>query len=127
MNENMGWLIANLDYPLRTTKNLSELVKHGGPGGSQNLSNSFNWSLNITENMQLGPQPITIEKQGTYHEKLQDAFNLIGNDKSALIIVNWFENGMTASKMEIEQAWNNSNDLNLKEISHPQNTDSFSR
>merc|ERR1712243_57692 len=34
---------------------------------------------------------------------------------------------MGPTKMEIKQAWNNSNDLNLKEISHPQNTDSFSR
>ena len=50
LKENLQeWDIVNLKYPLRTSKNISKIVKDGGRGNSTKLhSNAFNGLLEVT-------------------------------------------------------------------------------
>ena len=99
-----GWHIVNLTHPLRTSKNISEKVKESGGGGYLGLDNKFNGSLDIVENMPLGPEPLVIpSSKGSYKERCQLVFNTVAKDKSAFIII---ENnfGMSPTAEEIQEA-----------------------
>ena len=100
-----GWLIVNLTYPLRTSKRISIKVKETGfIGGYDELQNDFNSSLEIVENMPLGPEPLVIlSSKGTYKERLQHVFNTVAKDKSALIIFD-YEGVMSPTPSEVEKA-----------------------
>ena len=105
-----GWLIVNLTYPLRTSKRISIKVKEtGDPGSYVELQNKFNSSLEIVENMPLGPEPLVISSsEGTNEERLQHVFNTVAKDKSALII---FDNDpMSPTPSEVEKAEHSSSD-----------------
>ena len=74
---------------LRTSKTISEKVKEDGGGGYSGLGNKFNDSLEIVDNMPLGPEPLIIpSSEGTYKVRLQHACNTVAKDKSALAIIN---------------------------------------
>ena len=98
-----GWHIVNLTHPLRTSKNISEKVKESGGGGYYGLENKFNGSLDIVENMPLGPEPLVIpSSKGSYKERCQLVFNTVAKDKSAFIIIQYLD--MSATAKEIEEA-----------------------
>ena len=98
-----GWHIVNLTHPLRTSKNISEKVKESGGGGYYGLENKFNGSLDIGENMPLGPEPLVIpSSKGSYKERCQLVFNTVAKDKSAFIIIGYYD--MSATAEEIEEA-----------------------
>ena len=86
-----GWHIVNLTYPLRTSKTISEKVKESkGEGYFYALENQFNESLEITENMPVGPEPLTIPGSiGSYKERMQHVFNVVSTDKPALVIISY--------------------------------------
>ena len=88
-----GWVIVNLSYPLRTSKNMSEKVKSGQVGYPIH-TNNFNSSMQVAPNMPLGPEPLILSSsEGSYHARLQQAFIVLGKDKPALIILDygWME------------------------------------
>ena len=98
-----GWKIINLSYPLRTTKRISKKIKEFGGDGDHLLRNVFNGSLEIVDNMPMGPVPLTIPRsKGSYKERLQYVFHILPKNKSILIIVNYFE--MSPSSAEINEA-----------------------
>ena len=98
-----GWHIVNLTHPLRTSKNISEKVKESGGGGVWGLGNKFNGSLDIVENMPLGPEPLVIpSSKGSYKERCQLVFNTVAKDKSAFIIIDYYH--MSPSAKEIQEA-----------------------
>ena len=83
------WVVVNLDNPLRTSKIISEKIKDGMIMNPFQV-NEFNESLNVPANMRIGPEPIIIRSsEGSYQARLQKAFYAVGNDKPALIIMNW--------------------------------------
>ena len=83
------WVIVNLSYPLRTSKNLSEKVKSGQVDFST-YTNNFNSSMQVAPNMPLGPEPLILSRsEGSYHARLQQAFIVLGIDKPALIILSY--------------------------------------
>ena len=76
--------LVNLTHPLRTSKTISEKVKKDGGGGYSGLGNKFNDSLEIVDNMPLGPEPLIIpSSEGTYKVRLQHTCNTVAKDKSA--------------------------------------------
>ena len=80
-------MIVNLNYPLRTSKTISEKVKTGRVNFWLH-KNNFNASLDVAENMPIGPDPLTLSSlEGSYRERLQKAFDAVGKDKPALIIL----------------------------------------
>ena len=85
------WVVVNLRYPLRTSKNLSDEVKNGQV--YQDLhSNNFNLSLEMAQNMPMGPKPLTLQNsKGSYQARIQQAFCVVGNAKVALIILDYYE------------------------------------
>ena len=96
------WVIVNLSYPLRTSKHLSEEVKSGQVRQNTH-TNEFNSSLVMAPNMPLGPKPlILLKSEGSYHARIQKAFNAVGKDKPALIILNF--TFMKPTREEIEEA-----------------------
>ena len=84
------WVIVNLSYPLRTSKNLSDKVKNGRTDNNTMHTNNFNSTLQVAPNMPLGPDPLILPRsKGSYHARLQQAFIVVGKDKRALIILDW--------------------------------------
>ena len=84
-----GWVIVNLTCPLRTTKILSEKVKSGQVGHELH-TNNFNQLLKLAPHMPLGPEPLIFSRyEGSYYERLQQAFSLVGKDKPLLIILDY--------------------------------------
>jgi hypothetical protein len=84
-----GWVIVNLSYPLRTSKNLSDKVKSGRIVYRLH-TNNFNESLQVAQNMPLGPEPLILSRsKGSYHARLQQVFSAVGKDKRALIILDF--------------------------------------
>ena len=82
-----GWVIVNLSYPLRTSRNLSDKIKNEEVY-DRTHTNNFNESLKVAPNMPLGPNPLILLKaEGSYYTRLQKAFSVLGIDKSALIIL----------------------------------------
>ena len=97
-----GWVIANLSYPLRTSKTLSEEMKKGYVGHPFHRNN-FNESLQVPPNMPVGPKPLILPKsEGSYHVRLKHAFSVVAKDKPVLIILNYYE--MEPSPEEIQEA-----------------------
>ena len=81
------WVVLNLDYPLRTSKNLSEKVRRGRVYGTVH-TNNFNSSLQIALNMPLGPEPVIFPRtHGSYCTRLDLALSRFGKDQRALIIL----------------------------------------
>ena len=99
-----GWHIVNLTHPLRTSKNISIKVKESGERDFTGLGNEFNGSLDIGENMPLGPEPLVIpSSKGSYKERCQLVFNTVAKDKSAFIIID-YSFGMSPTAEEIQEA-----------------------
>ena len=83
------WVIVNLSYPLRTSKNLSDKVKSGKIAHALH-NNNFNSTLQVVPNMPLGPEPLTLPlTEGSYQARLQLVFSGVGIDKLALIILGY--------------------------------------
>ena len=98
------WVIVHLNYPLRTTKILSEMVKMSA-NNDDTHSNQLNSSLQIASNMPLGPVPIILPgSKGSYQERLQHAFSMFGSSKAALIILKYDLTGMKPTQEEIQDA-----------------------
>ena len=107
-----GWQIVNLTCPLRTSKTISEKVKKDGEDGYPVLENKFNDSLEIVENMPLGPEPLIIpSSEGTYKVRLQHTYNTVAKDKSALVIINYV--WMSPTPEEIQDAKHSSTNEQL--------------
>ena len=67
------------------------------------LANKFNGSLDIVENMPLGPEPLVIpSSKGSYKERCQLVFNTVAKDKSAFIIIDYYT--MSPPAEEIQEA-----------------------
>lgn len=101
-----GWHIVKLNHPLRTSKNISEKVKENDGKGRfwEGLTNNLNGSLDIFENMPLGPEPLVIpSSKGSYKERLQLVFNTVAKDKSAFIIIG-YDMFMSSTAEEIQAA-----------------------
>ena len=85
------WVIVNLSYPLRTSKNLSEKIKSGQVHADTH-TNNFNSSMQVAPNMPLGPEPLILQRsKGSYHARVQQAFSAVGKHMSALIILKGME------------------------------------
>ena len=81
------WIIVNLSYPLRTSKNLSDKVK-SGKVTYRDHTNDFNNSLQVASNIPLGPKALFLGRsKGSYHTRIYQAFSAGGKDKVALIIL----------------------------------------
>ena len=100
---------------LRTSKTISEKVKTDGGGGYfASLGNKFNDSLEIVDNMPLGPEPLIIpSSEGTYKVRLQHTCNTVAKDKSALVIINYKIGGMSPTHQEIQDAKHSSTNEQL--------------
>ena len=82
------WVIVNLSYPLRTSKNLSEkILSLCSPLtlGSHH-DNAFNGSLNLTSNIPIGPQPLLLT-EGSEEARFKYALTKVVKDRTAMIIV----------------------------------------
>ena len=98
------WVIVNLSYPLRTSKNLSEKVKSGQVTFDTH-TNNFNSSMQVALNMPLGPEPLILQSSdGSYHARLQQAFIVLSIDKPALIILNYLNMKPTTEEIQAAKA-----------------------
>ena len=103
------WVVVNLSYPLRTSKNLSEKVKsdkvYYGPVYYKTHTNNFNSSMQVAPNMPLGPEPlILLRSEGSSHARLQQAFIVLGIDKPALIILSFYDMKPTTEEIQAAKA-----------------------
>ena len=98
------WVIVNLSYPLRTSKNLSDKVKSGKVDQLLH-TNNFNSSLKVATNMPLGPEPLILPRsEGSIKARLQLVFSGVGKDKLALVILDSGFDGMKPTAEEIQAA-----------------------
>jgi hypothetical protein len=98
------WVIVNLSYPLRTSKNLSEKVKSGHVTFDTH-TNNFNSSMQVAPNMPLGPEPLILQSsEGSYHARLQQTFIVLSIDKPALIILNYLNMKPTTEEIQAAKA-----------------------
>ena len=76
------------------------------------LGNKFNDSLEIVDNMPLGPEPLIIpSSKGTYKVRMQHTYNTVAKDKSALVIINYTT--MSPKPEEIQDAKHSSTNEQL--------------
>ena len=62
-----------------------------------------NTALIVTENMPLGPEPLTFKRQeGSYREKIKDTYNQVNKNIPAVIILDWSD--MKPTSKEIQEA-----------------------
>ena len=95
------WVIVHLNYPLRTSKTLSEKFKSGQVGHASHI-NSFNTSLKVAPNMPLGPDPLILPRsEGSIKTRLQKAVSAVGKNVPALIILSY---SMESTAEEIQAA-----------------------
>ena len=98
------WVIVNLSYPLRTSKNLSVKIKDGQVSGYLH-SNIFNSSLKVAPNMPLGPEPlILLRSEGSYHARIHQAFSAMVKDMPTLIILDIVSMKPTPEEMQTAKA-----------------------
>ena len=98
------WVIVNLSYPLRTSKNLSELVKSGQVSHGAHINN-FNGSLKVVPNMPLGPEPLILPRsEVSYQARLHQAFCAVGKSKPALIILDYVYMKPTLEEIQAAKA-----------------------
>ena len=110
------WVIVDLNYPLRTSKIISENVKRGRVD-SYLHTNNFNPSLKLTQNMPLGPEPLMLLlSKGSYHTRIKHVFSTVGKGRSALIILDYL--GMKPSMKEIKEAKKTASNVELVENSN---------
>ena len=103
-NQFPDWVIVNLRYPLRTCKQISEIVRTGYWFKFNTIFNkNFNASMDVSVNMPLGPEYLILPRsEGSYHARLQHAFSVVGKDKPALIILELWS--MNSTTEEIKEA-----------------------
>ena len=115
-NQFPDWLIVNLSYPLRTSKTISAEVKKDYASGLLHVNN-FNKSLQVPPNMPIGPQPLILpDYEGSYQERLKQAFEKVGREKSVLIILDY--DFMKPTFEEINEAKENAMNQRLAEDSN---------
>ena len=96
-----GWVIVNLTCPLRTSKILSEKVKSGTVSHELH-TNNFNKSLKLAPYMPLGPEPLILSRyEGSYYERLQKAFHVVGKEKLVLIILDYDYMSPTSEEVKV--------------------------
>ena len=110
------WVIVNLSYPLRTSKAISEKVRTGEENCILHW-NEFNASLQVPQNMPLGPESLSLPSSiGSYLERLQLAFNKVAKGKPALIILEYAE--LKPTPDEIQESKTNTSYQELAESNH---------
>ena len=118
-NEFPGWVLVNLNNPLRTSKRISEKVKTGTVH-SYLHKNNFNASLDVAANMLIGQEPMILPSTGgSYQKRLHYVFSAVGKDKPALIILDHWS--MNPTSEEIQEARKTTSHKDLAE-----KTDNFS-
>ena len=98
------WDIVPLSYPLRTPKRISEQIKRGQINNNLH-QNDYNTALIVTENMPLGPEPLTFQRQkGSYRERIEHSYSYsqVNKNTAAVIILDWSD--MKPTSKEIQEA-----------------------
>ena len=109
------WTVIPLNYPLRTSKRLAEIIKNSGQHRfTYLLGNSFNHLLQVSANMPVGPERIVVTRSEgrTYIERIQKGFDHLGvKNPEALFIVSM--GGMSPTDEEVQIATKTSLGTNL--------------
>ena len=65
----------------------------------------FNNSLQVASNMPLGPEPLVFPRSGgSYHARIQQVFSVVGKDKPAFFILNFFSMEPTTEEIQAAKA-----------------------
>ena len=107
LDENYSdWYLLQLNYPLRTSKTVSELMIKEHNSETLALQNVFNKNLTIPEHMPLGPTPIFVEEKDgrNFFERFDCLWNQIKPlvlNRSILFALDY----ILCSEEDIQLAW----------------------
>ena len=100
------WYLLQLNYPLRTSKTVSEFMIKKLRSETRSLMNVFNKNLTIPEHMPLGPPPIFVEEK--HGRNFYETFDFLWNQIEPLVhnrnILFAVEN-ILCSKEDSQLAW----------------------
>ena len=130
MKENYpDWQFIDLNYPLRTTKNISELIIKSEQAETVSLINIFNHTMDIPQNIPNGPQPKFIESfENASEASFFDAFNIVWDELKPYARNNdilFVMEMIPFNKEELNEALTGINNQRFKEWSQKNNPNAF--